>query len=297
MTAWIAVDWGTSSLRAWRMEGAQAVDHRASDAGMGGLSRDAFEPTLLGLIEPWLSDGVTDVVACGMVGARQGWQEAAYRVVPATPLDAPFLTVIPKDPRFRLHIVPGLSQAEPADVMRGEETQMAGFLAGAPGYEGVIGLPGTHMKWARIAGGEVLSFATCLTGELFALLSQHSVLRHGLGAGWDEAAFATAVVEMRDAPESLMAALFSVRAGGLLGQATPDAAKARLSGLLIGAELAGTRALWQGQPITLIGAGGLTQSYATALHLFGQAATLADAETVTLAGLCAAYENLQESRK
>lgn len=296
MGQWIAVDWGTSSLRAWLIRGQLPVAHRASEAGMGNLRRDAFEPALLDLIGDWLPMGLTEVVACGMVGARQGWQEAAYRAVPAPPLDAPFLTVVPNDPRFRLHIVPGLSQGDPADVMRGEETQIAGFLAENPDYAGVIGLPGTHMKWACIAAGEVRSFQTCLTGELFALLAKQSVLRHSLGAGWDELAFTAAVTEMRQAPESLMTALFSLRAGGLLGQLTPDAARARLSGLLIGAELAATRALWQGMPVTLIGVGGLTQRYRQALHLFGQAAKLADAEAVTLAGLCAAYRKLQESR-
>lgn len=297
MGLWIAVDWGTSALRAWRMEADRPVAMRVSEAGMGGLQPDGFEPALLEVIADWLPAGQTDALACGMVGARQGWREAAYRAVPVTPLDAPFLTVVPNDPRFRLHIVPGLSQRDPADVMRGEETQIAGFLAGHPDYDGVIGLPGTHMKWAQIAAGEVRGFQTCLTGELFALLAKQSVLRHGLGAGWEAAAFAAAVLEMRQAPESLMAALFSLRAGGLLGQLSPDAAHARLSGLLIGAELAATRATWQGRQVTLIGAGPLSQRYGEALHLFGQAASLADAEAVTLAGLCAAYRKLQESRR
>ncbi|MBL8563766.1 MAG: 2-dehydro-3-deoxygalactonokinase [Gemmobacter sp.] len=295
MSPWIAVDWGTTALRAWRMSGAVAQECRSSAEGMGKLAPGAFEAALLRLIGDWLGRERTEVVACGMVGARQGWREAAYRAVPARPLDAPFLTVAPEDPRFRLHIVPGLSQADPADVMRGEETQIAGFLASVPDYDGVIGLPGTHMKWARIAAGEVRSFQTCLTGELFALLAQHSVLRHGLGAGWEDAAFVAAVAEMQAAPDSLMAALFSLRAGGLLGQLSPDAARARLSGLLIGAELAATRALWQDQPVTLIGAGTLTGRYRQALQLFGQASSLTDAEAVTLAGLCAAYRKLQES--
>ena len=297
MEHWVAVDWGTTALRAWCMEGDKPVAHRVSAAGMGGLQRDGFEPALLEVIGDWLSTGQTEVVACGMVGARQGWHEAAYRAVPCTPLDAPFLTVAPNDARFRLHIVPGLSQGDPADVMRGEETQIAGFLAGRPEYDGVIGLPGTHMKWAQIAAGEVRSFQTCLTGELFALLAKQSVLRHGLGSGWEDTAFAAAALEMRQAPESLMTALFSLRAGGLLGQLMPDAAHARLSGLLIGAELAATRAVWQGMPVTLIGAGGLTESYRQALQMFDQKAELADAEAITLAGLCAAYRKLQECRR
>ena len=296
MSFWVAVDWGTSALRAWRMQGSTVNMCRSSDEGMGKLSPDAFEPALLRLIGDWLDESAgqrVEVMACGMVGARQGWREAAYRPVPTAPLDTPFLTVVPQDARFHFNIVPGLSQAEPADVMRGEETQIAGFLAAMPNHVGVIGLPGTHMKWAQVADGQVRCFQTCMTGEVFALLSGQSVLRHGLGMGWDASAFAAAVAEVYDAPEALPRALFGLRAGGLLGRLTPDAARARLSGLLIGAELAATRAIRQDSPITLIGAGPLAENYRHALAIVGQDAALADAEAVTLAGLIAAYQMLQ----
>ena len=82
---WIAVDWGTSNLRAWAMGPEGVLAHVSSDEGMGKLSRDAFEPALLRLLEPWLS-GPTTVIACGMVGSRQGWCEAPYRTVPCTPV-------------------------------------------------------------------------------------------------------------------------------------------------------------------------------------------------------------------
>jgi phosphonate metabolism protein PhnN/1,5-bisphosphokinase (PRPP-forming) len=92
--------------------------------------------------------------------------------------------------RLSVHVAPGLRQGKPADVMRGEETQIAGFLALNPNWDGVICLPGTHSKWVHISAGEVVSFQTFLTGEMFALLSQASVLRHGMqGDGWDDAAF------------------------------------------------------------------------------------------------------------
>ena len=91
-------------------------------------------------------------------------------------------------------MIPGLKQPKPADVLRGEEVQVAGFLTCHPGFDGVLCLPGTHSKWTRISAGEVVSFQTYMTGELFALVSRQSVLRHGMeGAGWDDAAFAEGV--------------------------------------------------------------------------------------------------------
>ena len=295
MIEWIAVDWGTSALRVWAMQGERAVAERHSSEGMGKLQPAQFEPALLRLIDDWLPKGLTRVVACGMVGARQGWQEAAYRQVPTRPVDGPFLHIRPKDARLSVHVIPGLCQDSPADVMRGEETQIAGFLKGAPDYSGAIGLPGTHMKWVNVAEEKVWRFQTSMTGEVFALLSEQSVLRHGLGDGWDDTAFAAAVTDMRKTPDQLMARLFSVRAGGLLGQSSRDAARATLSGLLIGAELAATRAIWSENAVTLIGADGLAKAYWQALALFDHPATLVDAAGMTLAGLTQAYHMLKDS--
>ncbi len=285
---WIAIDWGTSALRVWRMAGTRLEAHRHSDAGMGRLHPGQFEGALLDLVADWVTEGPLRAVACGMVGARQGWQEATYRALPCAPIGAPLLTLHPADRRLTVHVVPGLCQPAPADVMRGEETQIAGLLVQEPGFDGIVGLPGTHMKWARVAAGVVRQFQTCMTGELFDLLAGQSVLRHSVGPGWDETAFAAALAEMRAAPERLIPALFGLRAEGLLHAQSPDAARARLSGLLIGAELAATRALWEGQDIVLIGSTGLAARYQTALAAFGQTARLLEAETATLAGLAEA---------
>ena len=284
---WIAVDWGTSNLRAWAMGADGRVLAQAeSDEGMGKLAPEGFEAALLRLITPWLA-GNPPVLACGMVGSRQGWREAPYRAVPCTPLDRAALIAAPTtDPRLNVTIAPGLMQAEPADVMRGEETQIAGALRLLPGYDGVLCLPGTHSKWAHISAGEVVSFQTFMTGELFALLSTASVLRHGMqGSGWDEAAFDTAVTDALSRPERLGARLFSLRAQGLIAGLTPDAARARLSGLLIGMELAAARPYWLGQRVTLIGAEKLSTAYARALAAQGITAGRLSVTDCTLAGL------------
>lgn len=292
---WIAVDWGTTHLRAWAMSGRDVLAEASSDQGMGRLAKDAFEPALVELVNGWLSQGrVTEVICCGMVGSRQGWCEATYRAVPCR-VDGfqPVLAPV-HEPRLRVHVLPGLSQSSPPDVMRGEETQIAGFLALNDGWDGVICLPGTHSKWVHISAGEVVSFQTFLTGEMFSLLAQASVLRHSIAPdGWDAAVFDAAVSDAMSRPESLAARLFRLRAADLLNGTEPVAARAELSGLLIGAELAAARPYWLGQQVAVIGADAVASAYVAALAAQGVGATQAKAEAMTLSGLTAAYRALE----
>ena len=263
-----------------------------SAAGMGGLARDGFEPALLSLVADWLApDRVTPAVACGMVGSRQGWVEAPYLTVPCSPL-APDRLASAKvsDRRISVDVIPGLKQKSPADVMRGEETQIAGFLALQPDFDGVLCLPGTHTKWVRISAGEVVSFQTFMTGEMFALLAEGSVLRHSVAAdGWDDDAFAGALDDAISRPDRLAARLFTLRAEGLIAGLAPQAARARLSGALIGAELAAARPYWLGQSVAIVGAPALSRLYATALATQGLTAGQEPAEEMTLAGLALAH--------
>lgn len=288
---WIAVDWGTSNLRAWAMAGdGRALAEACSDRGMGRLRREEFEGALRDIVGDWLGDGAMPVLVCGMAGARQGWVEAGYGHVPCPPL-ANGLTVAPSGPDLDVRIVPGLAQADPPDVMRGEETQVAGFLALHPGWDGVLCMPGTHSKWVRLSAGEVVGFRTFMTGDLYAAIGAHTVLRHSLaGEGWDEGAFAAALAEGIARPEALATRLFSIRAEALLTGLSPAAARARLSGLLIGAEMQAARGWWLGERVALIGAGRLAGHYRAALAAQGVEAAMTDAKAVTLAGLRAAWE-------
>ncbi|SHH13406.1 2-dehydro-3-deoxygalactonokinase [Marivita hallyeonensis] len=297
MTDWLAVDWGTSHLRVWGMSRDGAVKFRkTSDAGMGHLTRDQFEPALLDLVGEALETDRTPVVICGMAGSRQGWAEAKYVAVPCAPPGIDRATPLAtRDPRLTVHILPGVKQTSPADVMRGEETQIAGFLALNPKFDGIICLPGTHTKWAHISAGEIVSFRTFMTGEMFALLSEQSVLRHSVAEmGWDPEAFADAVSTAMSNPSDLAARLFSIRAEGLLNNLDAHEARARLSGLLIGAELAAARPYWLGQHVALIGDDALCKAYADALGAQGLPVKRTDAERMTLEGLKAAYEGLKE---
>ena len=292
MTRWIAVDWGTTALRITLMSGDRPLDTRASGDGMNALTRDAFEPTFISLADDWI-EGNIQVFICGMAGARQGWAEAAYRTVPCSPLDGGLLRVETTDPRLDVHIVPGVRQVSPhPDVMRGEETQIAGILRNISDLDGVACLPGTHTKWAHISAGEIVSFRTVMTGELFATISNHSVLRHSLtGHGWDEDTFLSAVSDTLSRPEHLTARLFELRAADLLHGKDAAIGRSILSGLLIGSELAATKPWWLGRDVVLTGSPKTTPAYESALKSQGLTPRILPADEMTLAGLTAAKEH------
>ncbi|WP_417258923.1 2-dehydro-3-deoxygalactonokinase [Celeribacter sp.] len=291
---WIAVDWGTSNLRVWVMRGTQVRERIVSDQGMGSITPREYEPVLLGLVAPYLSATTTRVLVCGMAGSRQGWAEAPYASVPCAPPNRDnAVSVATDDPRLSVSILPGMKQQTPADVMRGEETQIAGYLAQKPHFEGAICLPGTHSKWAQISAGTVAQFRTFMTGEVYALLSKTSILRHSVGETCDLEAFDAAVADMMRHPEAFTADLFGLRAGTLVGGLGEDAALGRLSGLMIGAEIAGARSFWSGQNVALIGAPKISALYARALTAQGVDVDIASGEDIVLEGLIAAYHQTE----
>ncbi len=288
MTAveWIAADWGTTNLRLWAMRGREVLERRNSGQGMSGLRREQYPEVLDQMTQGW---GQAPVIACGMVGSRQGWVEAPYRRVPVAA--APELVQVPGR---RVWIVRGVSQMDPPDVMRGEETQIAGLLAARPSFDGALCLPGTHTKWARISAGEIVSFQSFMTGELFALLSRHSVLRHTVAEPDDLPAFDTALNDALAQPHRAYGRLFQLRAAALLGELAPGTAGSRLSGSLIGWELAAAKPYWLGQEICVIGAPALAALYARALRAQGVACLEGEVEASTLAGLYSAWTTVKE---
>ncbi|QFS84892.1 2-keto-3-deoxy-galactonokinase (plasmid) [Roseivivax sp. THAF40] len=294
---WIGLDWGTTNLRAFAIDtDGQVAAELSSGNGMGRLAPNEFEPALLDLIEPWLTargrDGMDPVpiFACGMVGARQGWCEVPYREVPCPAVSADGATRIPtNDKRIAMHILPGLCRRAPADVMRGEETQAAGFLLENPDYTGAICLPGTHSKWIAVENGKLSTFTTYMTGELFDLLSRHSILRHSVKSdGWDEGAFERAVEEAITNPQRAVESLFGLRAGSVLDHEPPETCRARLSGLLIGQELGLASRYWSDKPVALIGSPSVVPHYAQALASRDVVVETVDTRSATLAGLAVA---------
>ncbi len=293
---WIAVDWGTSNFRAWACSRDGTVLKQVqSDRGMGKLAPEDFEAVLLDAIQPFLGSAHLPIICCGMVGAKQGWQEAPYAKVPCEPAQFNSTIHVPtKDERLDVHILGGMSQSAPADVMRGEETQIAGFIDTHPDFEGVLCLPGTHTKWVHISAREIVSFRTFMTGELFALLSDHSVLKYSvMGGDWDQSAFEAGLDSSISAPQMAAAHLFGLRAEGLVNGMTPSVARSRLSGMLIGLELAGSKPYWLGQEIVVIGDPKLSEVYVQALGMQHAPAKTVNADQLTLSGLFAAYRHLK----
>jgi 2-dehydro-3-deoxygalactonokinase len=294
---WVAVDWGTSNLRAWGIDSSGSVAFsRSSPEGMGRLTREQYPSVLSGLLaevhEP------VDVLICGMAGARQGWLEAPYLDAPANLRTLAQGAVRPEMPgeQFAAAILPGVCQRDVGaeDVMRGEETQLLGLSALIPGFSGLAIMPGTHSKWAMLEGTTLNRFSSAMTGELFELLRTHSVLRHSLNGeleGEDrDLGFDAGVAIGLERPERLGAMLFKVRAGALLTGRSPAWCAGFLSGLLIGAEIGGQRDWIGSAEIPLIGSVGLCSLYQGALERLGARGRIVDATDATLAGLKAARE-------
>ena len=298
-TEWIAVDWGTSNLRAWGIATDGAVTFsRSSHQGMGKLTPPEFPGVLTSLLADAIeSEGPPfDVVICGMAGARQGWTEAPYLDAPADLAGLGFSAVRPQieNSRLRPRILPGVCQKTPGaeDVMRGEETQILGLGTLLPGFSGMAILPGTHSKWITVADRRIERFSTVMTGELFEVLSTHSVLRLTVGGDVNDperdVGFDVGLAAGVESPEKRAGMLFKARAGALLSGRSQAWCAGFLSGLLIGAEIGGFRdGLHEGE-VPLIGSMTLCALYARALLRVGAASRIIDATEATLAGLRAA---------
>jgi 2-dehydro-3-deoxygalactonokinase len=237
-------------------------------------------------VGPWLNfDQVSRVLACGMVGAKQGWQEAPYEAVPCKPASN-IIEVKAKDPRIRVFIVGGICQLDPPDVMRGEETQILGFLADRPDWTGTLCLPGSHNKWVEIRSGALTSFKSVMTGEVYAALCNHTVLRHSTRCEvWDSEAFERALLLSLRKPEAGFCELFTARSQGLLETTSPGFGHSYLSGLLIGLELSGTRHYWTGTQVEILGNDFLSHRYCDALKMVGATARCLNVTEITLSGL------------
>lgn len=287
--ALIGVDWGSSSLRAFLI-GADGVrlDHRSSDQGILNVADGGFADVLEATVGDWRrATPDLPVLLSGMIGSRQGWAEAPYAACPValTALANRFLAL-----GDGVHIVPGLSTVGADgvhDVMRGEETQLVGAFSTTGGSDGLFCLPGTHAKWARIADEAITQFHTAMTGEVYAVLRSHSILRHGMAelGDRDAAAFDRGLARAHQ-PGGLLHHLFGVRAEGLFDALGPAAAPSYLSGLLIGHELAGIRDLVGAVGrVTLIGQGELIKLYARALDVAGAHVDMLEGEAAAEAGL------------
>ena len=266
----IGIDWGTTSFRAFRVGRDGAIrERRAGPKGILNVPDGRFGDTLREEIGPWLAAGEDRVLLSGMIGSRQGWAEAPYLPCPASPdaLAGSLVRVIFDGAEVQL--VPGLSDNDAAgvpEVMRGEETQLVGAI-GAMGGGGIACLPGSHAKWARIAGGQIEGFTTYLSGEAFAAIRAGTILGRMMpDAPHDDDAFGQGVARSGE-PGHLLHHLFGVRTLGLFGRLPEASSASYLSGLLIGTEVRAAQPA--GETVHLIGSAALCARYRDAIALCG----------------------------
>lgn len=300
MTALLALDWGTSSLRVARLDAqGQVLEERASADGILSVPAGGFPEVFARATQGWDLAPGTLCLAGGMVGSRQGWREAPYRRCPAAPGDlADAIAWVPDAPGgLRLGIAPGLQTTdhEAFDVMRGEEVQVFGALDLLSLRDATLVLPGTHSKWVRVQDGRIVDFATYMTGEVYATLRRHTILARTMPDGEDGAldgsAFLKGVLHALRS-DSLLHSAFSARTLALFAQLAPAALPSYLSGVVIGEELRSQRLEPSQAGLVLVGAPALTHRYQLALRAVGLRATAIGAQA-TWRGLWALARSLE----
>lgn len=275
----IAIDWGTSSFRAWLMgDGGAVLDEIPSGPGILSVADGDFDTAFEKALAPWFANGPLPVIASGMITSRNGWVETPYLPLP---LDAqalaraitPHKTALGRQVHFVTGAVRNPDDGLP-DVMRGEETEIIGHLNESDMRDGLFVLPGTHSKWAVVTDGQLTGFDTCMTGEVFGLLRKQSILgRLALDAPFDEAAFGRGV-DAGKTDGALLARIFSARSLALMDRLEAGEIADYLSGLLIGDEVAAALAKANSK-VTIIGRGDLAERYQLALSQLGAEAEIA----------------------
>lgn len=282
--AFIAVDWGTTNRRAYRIENGIVAASERGGPGAAATPAGVYPAEVAGLRDRL---GDLPILLGGMVGSTIGWRSVAYAAAPAGLGDLVAAIEWVDD---RTGIVPGVSFVEGshADVMRGEELQILGAVAaGTVPADALVCQPGTHCKWASLHEGRIASFATAMTGELFALLRAHSVLKGQLAAEVTPGdAFAEGVRE--GSRRDLAASLFGVRAASVLGLRDDTAAASYASGLLIGADVAAR--ISPGTVVHLLADANLGALYAAAISTLGGQSVAIDSEAAFLAGVTHLWE-------
>ncbi|MCK2181177.1 2-dehydro-3-deoxygalactonokinase [Hafnia paralvei] len=290
---WIAIDWGTSNFRAFLMNNNQCIDTINAHCGLLSVPDRQFDAALLLLITPWLMKHPNlPILMAGMVGSQQGWQEVPYVALPASyQCFAQQTAQVTTSWGSPCRIVAGASGANAfglPDVMRGEEVQLIGLAAQYSQEQHLVILPGTHSKHATIAHDHILHFNTFMTGEIYAVMLNHSLLGRDLPeSDEDHHAFALGVQNAQKAP-NLSNALFSARTLKLDGSITPAQVASYLSGLLIGSELSAL----PGKQAWIVGSATLTERYTRAASLLGITLTPANGDDCFIHGMNTIYQSL-----
>jgi 2-dehydro-3-deoxygalactonokinase len=293
--ALIGIDWGTSNLRIHRIDNAGGIiESRRSARGILNVPQGGFAQVLIDEAGDWLDDSpAVPVLACGMVGSRQGWLEVPYLPCPVgVPELAGALHTSEIADTCTVHFVAGVAwhgdadQADVADVIRGEETIITGALRESLD-DGLVCLPGTHAKWAWVQDGALQRFRTAMSGEVYQVLLEHSILGRMVAsdAAFNSDAFLRGVARANTAG-GLLHHLFSVRSLRLFDELSEQHAASYLSGLLTGNDVLSMRAVGEFPPsLTLVGEGAACEAYAQAFTALGIRYKTIDGDRSVAAGL------------
>ena len=278
----IAVDWGSTNFRARLVEGNRVLDSVESPDGIRNRDGRDYESILESHCAPWRERHPNaPVLMSGMIGSREGWREAPYVSTPAAISDlAANVITVPSRNFGEIGIVPGvrhdIETSGVTDVMRGEETQVAGLLASLPAEGATVCLPGTHSKWIHCREGRIEAFRTWLTGEAFELLTKGSLIAGTGGAADPESPAFARGLELSGGDGGLLHHLFLGRTEMLTGRVAAEDLRSLVSGLLIGQEIRSAAEFSSSRPVHLIGTSPASAATARALEWFG-----IPAETVT----------------
>ena len=279
---YIAIDWGSTNLRAWLYQGDQCLESRQSEAGVTRLNGKSPAAVFSEITQNW-RDSATPVVMAGMVGSNVGWKIAPYLPVPVhfSAIGQQLTSV-----SDNVWIIPGLcvSRDDNHNVMRGEETQLLGAQAIAP--SSIYVMPGTHCKWVQADRQQIHDFRTVMTGELHHLLLRYSLVGAGLPEQESSMEAFSAGLERGLNSPTVLPQLFEVRASHVLGSLPREQVSEFLSGLLIGAEVATLSEPFSGQQsITLVAGSSLTSRYLQAFHAIGREVCTVDGDTAFQTGI------------
>ena len=273
----IAIDWGSTNLR-----GSLIIDGRSSDTfessdGIRNRAGRNFDDLLTAACGPWKKENPgARIIMSGMIGSREGWHEVPYVTTPAGITDLAAGVVAVTSRTFgEILIVPGVRWDNPdtgtTDVMRGEETQIAGLLSRLPSEGSAVCLPGTHSKWVHCRDGQIHSFRTFLTGEAFDLLIMGSLIAGTGGAAEPESPAFTRGLELSGMEGGILHHLFLARTEMLTGRIAPVDLRSLVSGLIIGHEIREARLFSPDGTVNLVGQSPAASATAIALKWFGVA--------------------------
>ncbi len=282
---WIGIDWGTTNFRAWFIKDDKVLEEVSKPHGIKNIPNKNFEKILIKNIKlPKKIIGKIKIISCGMVGSKQGWINSGYEKKINLKKNN-LVKVKTKNKYLDFYIVKGLYQNNPYDVIRGEETQVLGYLQGNKNFSGFICLPGTHSKWIKIKKGKLIKFKTFMTGELFEIISKNSILKHSIiDTKINTKIFKNSILLSQKKNFNIFDYLFEFRSRTLLSK-KKYFPKSELLAYLIGNEIKSNINNLRDSKVVIIGSHYNSKLYSQAMKVLKIKNTIVDSKNITITGL------------